>query len=190
MNYFTKWPEANAVLSKGLRHWLKCWLRTSATSEYRGNYIMTRAVTCESRPIQEVLLRLGGSKTRTTRLHPQSDDMVERCIKTVKEHLTKGRRIPPEGLGRKIAHHLSSLHDSTGLTPASLVFGRKLRLPCDLLFGVPPDKERPTIDHAANIVDHLHDIHSYVRQHLKLAIDLMKTRYDRLASCVGYYEGD
>jgi hypothetical protein len=30
---------------------------------------------------------LGVSKTRTTPLHPQSDGMVERYIKTVEEHL-------------------------------------------------------------------------------------------------------
>jgi hypothetical protein len=53
-----------------------------------------------------------------------------------------------------------------------------------------PDKERPTIDHAANLVDHLHDIHNYARQHLNLASDWMKTRYDRLANCARYQEGD
>jgi hypothetical protein len=77
-----------------------------------------------------------------------------------------------------------------GLTQASLVFGRELRLPCDLLFGTPPNRKRPTIDHVANFVDHLHDIHSYACQHLKLASDWMKTHYNRLANCTGYYEGD
>jgi hypothetical protein len=37
--------------------------------------------------IQEVLRRLGVSKTCTTPLHPQSDGMVEIYIKTVEEHL-------------------------------------------------------------------------------------------------------
>jgi hypothetical protein len=57
----------------------------------------------------------------------------------------------------------ASTYDTMGLIPASLVFGRELRLPCDLLFWAPPDKERPTIDHGANLVDHLHDIHNYAR---------------------------
>jgi hypothetical protein len=51
-------------------------------------------------------------------------------------------------------------HNTTGLTPASLVFGRELRLPCDLLFGMRPDKDKPTTDYAAGLVDHLHDIHT------------------------------
>jgi hypothetical protein len=32
-------------------------------------------------------------------------------------------------------------HDTMSLTPANLVFGRELYLPCDLLFGTPPDKK-------------------------------------------------
>jgi hypothetical protein len=70
------------------------------------------------------------------------------------------------------------------------VVEQELRLPCDLLFGVPPDKERPTTDYAAELVDHLHEIQEYASQNLKLASDHMKTRYDKLANSAGYQEGD
>jgi hypothetical protein len=40
----------------------------------------------------------------------------------------------------------------------------------------------------ANLVDHLHDIHNYAYQHLKLASDWMKTHYDKLANCVTHHE--
>jgi hypothetical protein len=72
-------------------------------------------------------------------------------------------------MGLKITHLLlayrASTHDTTGLIPASLVFGRELWLQCDLLSGATPtlEKERPTIDHAADLVDNLHDIHNYAR---------------------------
>jgi hypothetical protein len=36
-----------------------------------------------------MLQSLGVSKTRTTRLHPQSDGMAQRYIKTIEEHLRK-----------------------------------------------------------------------------------------------------
>jgi hypothetical protein len=45
----------------------------------------------------------------------------------------------------------ASTHDTTGLTAARLVFGRELRLPCDLLFGAPPEKERLITDRAADL---------------------------------------
>jgi hypothetical protein len=100
----------------------------------------------------------------------------------------KDRLIPPEGLGRKITLFLlayrASTHKTTGFTPASLVLGRELRLPCDLLFGASLPRNDP------HFVDHLHDIHNYVCQHLKLVTDRMKTRYDRMANCVGYHGDD
>jgi hypothetical protein len=79
--------------------------------------------------------------------------MVERYIKTTEEHLrkvvTSHQRDWDERLHLFLLAYRASTHDTTGFTPASLVFGRELRLPCDLLFGVPPDKERPTTDYAA-----------------------------------------
>jgi hypothetical protein len=120
--------------------------------------------------------------------------MVERYIKTVEEHLQKvvasHQRDWDERLHLFLPAYGASTHETTGLTPASLVFGRELRLPCDLLFGAPPDKERPTTDYAADLVDHLHDTHNYALQHLKLSSDRMKTLYDKLANCAGYHEGD
>jgi hypothetical protein len=85
---------------------------------------------------------------------------------------------------------MASADDTMGLTPASIVFRRELRLPCDPLSGAPTDKELPTIDHGANLLEHLHDIHNYAHKHLKLASDRMINRYNRMANCAGYPEGD
>jgi hypothetical protein len=43
-----------------------------------------------------------------------------------------------------------------------------------VLFGAPPDREQPTTDHVADLVDRIHDIHEYARKHLKLASGRMK----------------
>jgi hypothetical protein len=55
---------------------------------------------------------------------------------------------------------------------------------------VPPDKEQPTTDFAAELVDQLYDIHSFAQRNLKLASDRMRTRYDKLANSASYQEGD
>jgi transposase InsO family protein len=110
--------------------------------------------------LQEVLQCLGVSKMCTTPLHPQSDGIVECYINRIEEHLWKvimsHQRDWDERLPLFLLAYRTSTHNTTGLTPASLVFGRELQLPCDLLFGVPSDKERPTTDYAADLVDHLH----------------------------------
>jgi hypothetical protein len=120
--------------------------------------------------------------------------MVEHYNKTIEEHLGKvvasHQRNWDERLHLFLLAYRASTHDTMGLTPASLVFGRELRLPCDLLCGVPPNKERPTTDYATGLVDHLHDIHQYARQHLKLASKRIKTWYEKLANSTGYQKGN
>jgi hypothetical protein len=64
-------------------------------------------------------------KTRTTLLHTQSDGMVDR---TSKRWSTKEKSLHrTRGIGRQDCSSSSwpkaSIHDATGLTPASLVFG-------------------------------------------------------------------
>lgn len=34
--------------------------------------------------------------------------------------------------------YLSAIHESTGLTPNELIFGKDVRLPIDVMFGSPP----------------------------------------------------
>ena len=119
----------------------------------------------ESRLMQEVLARLGVKKTRTTPLHPQSDGMVERYVKTIEEHLRKvvstHQRDWDERLSVFLLAYRASTHETTGVTPASMVFGRELRLPRNLMFGAPPDKEQSRTDYTPDLVERLHDIHHF-----------------------------
>jgi hypothetical protein len=68
--------------------------------------------------------------------------MVERYVKTIEEHLRKvvstHQKDWDERLPIFLLAYRASTHDTTGMTPANMVFGRELRLPCDLLFGAPP----------------------------------------------------
>jgi hypothetical protein len=119
--------------------------------------------------------------------------MVGRYMKTVEEHMRKvvstHQRDWDERLPVFLLAYRASTH-TTGMTPTNMVFGRELRLPCDLLFGAPPDKEHSTKDYVADLVERLHDTHHYARRHLREARDRKKARYDRLANSTGYQEGD
>jgi transposase InsO family protein len=90
MDYVTKWPEAYAIpnqeaatVAEALVTNFFCCFRVPRElhSDQGRNF--------QSPLMQEVLQRLGVNKTRTTPLHPQSDGMVERYIKTVEEHMRK-----------------------------------------------------------------------------------------------------
>jgi hypothetical protein len=101
--------------------------------------------------MQEVLERLGVRKTRTTPLHLQSDGMFEHYVKTVKEHLrmvvSTHQRDWDGRLLVFLLTYRAATHETTSVTPASMVFERELHLPCDLMFRAPPDREvmQPTL---------------------------------------------
>jgi transposase InsO family protein len=89
MDHFTKWPEAYAIPSEEA---------STVAEELVTNFCHFRIPrelhndqgrNFESRLIQEVLQRSGVRKACTTPLHPQSNDMAEGYIKTVKGHLRK-----------------------------------------------------------------------------------------------------
>ena len=195
MDYFTKWPEVYAVPNQESRTIADClveelFCRFGVPLELHTD----QGRNFESNLLREVLERLGIHKTRTTPLHPQSDGMVERYIKTLEEHLKKvvanHQRDWDVRVPLFLLAYRSSIHDTTGLTPANLVFGRELRLPCDLMFGSPPGAEQPAVDYVEGLVDRLHDAHEMARQHIQVASDRMKTRYDRRANSQDFQQGD
>jgi transposase InsO family protein len=90
MDYFTKWPEVYAIPNQEASTVAEAlvtnfFCRFGIPRELHSDQVRN----FESHLLQEILQRLGVSKTRTTPLHPQSDGMVERYIKTIEEHLRK-----------------------------------------------------------------------------------------------------
>jgi hypothetical protein len=195
MDYFTKWPEVYPIPDQEAST-----VADALVTDFFCRFGVPRELhsdqgrNFESRLLQEVLQRLGVSKTRITPLHPQSDGMVERYVKTIEEHLRKVVSTHQgdwdERLPIFLLAYRASTHDTAGMTPANMVFGRKLRLPCDLLFGAPPDKEQSTTDYVADLVERQHDTHHYARPYLRVASDRMKVRYDSLANSAGFQDGD
>ncbi|GFX85049.1 retrovirus-related Pol polyprotein from transposon 412 [Trichonephila clavipes] len=45
----------------------------------------------------------------------------------------------------------SAVHETTGYSPSQMLFGRDLRLPCDLLFGSPPDTPSSPEEYVQNL---------------------------------------
>jgi hypothetical protein len=103
MDNITKRPEGYASPTKRHRQWQIPWWPTSAASEYRGSYTVIRAVTSESRLMQELLQSPGASKTCT-------DPCTHRwsawwsSISNGRGAPVKSRRIAWEGLGCVVAY--------------------------------------------------------------------------------------
>ena len=145
MDYFTKWPEIYAI--------------TNREASTVADALMTNLFCCfcapmelhndqgrnfESRLMQEVLDRLRFSKTKTTPFRPQSGGMVELYLKTIDEDMRKVvstlQRDWDERLSILLLAYRALTNETTGVTPAYMVYGRELRLTYDLMFGATPDR--------------------------------------------------
>jgi len=119
MDYFTKWPEVYAIPNQEAstvanalvtNFFCRFGVPMKLHSDQGRNF--------KSRLMQEVLERLRVNKTRMTPLHPQSDGMVERYVKTIEEHLRKvvstHQRDWDERLPIFLLAYRASTHETTG----------------------------------------------------------------------------
>ena len=69
----------------------------------------------------------------------------------------------------------TAIHESTGCTPASLMLGRDLRLPIDLLYSRPDEEpSRSASAYSKNLEAWLEQVQEFARSHLKLVSDRIK----------------
>ncbi|KMQ86926.1 integrase core domain protein [Lasius niger] len=195
---FTKWVEAFPVKN----------IRAKTVAEVFVNQFVSRhgvpveihtdqGKNFESQLFSELMRLLGIRKTRTTALHPQSDGQVERQHQTIVNYLAKyisqNQKNWDQWVSMFLLAYRSSKHESTGVTPAELYFGRELRLPVDLLQGSPRfDNEKlpPGRDFVENLKQKLEEIHSGIRERMILKSCQMKARYDRKVRGIHFKEGE
>lgn len=195
MDYFSKWPEVFAIPNQ----------EASTIADVLVENVFSRfgvpmelhsdqGRNFESKLFQRLCDLMGIHKTRTTALHPQSDGMVERFNKTIEDHLSKvvegHQQDWDQYLPLFLMAYRSAVHDTTGMTPAMVLFGRELRLPCDILFGCPDREPSNVEDYTDELREKLLDIHELVRKKMDIASDRMKTRYDLKANSTGFHQGD
>ncbi|GFY18173.1 retrovirus-related Pol polyprotein from transposon 412 [Trichonephila clavipes] len=99
-------------------------------------------------------------------------------------------RLGPESSSLFLLAYRSAVHETTGYSPSQMLFGRDLRLPCDLLFGRPPDTPSSPEEYVQNLQARFEDVHNLARERINLRTEKMKTRYDTKATGHQFKEGD
>ena len=102
--------------------------------------------------------------------------MVERFNRTLEDQLAKfvdyHQRDWDEHIPYLMLAYRSAIHESTGCTPAKVIFGRDLWLPIDLHLGRPEEEVLSSaVDYTGDLCEKLKRVHHYARNHLKLASD-------------------
>ena len=195
-DYFTKWTEAYAIPNQEA-----VTIARVLTEEFISRYGVPMEIhsdqgrNFESSLFKEVLSILGLDKTRTTPLRPQSDGMVERFNRTLKNMLSKFVKDNVSDwdchLPLLMMAYRSSVHETTGCSPSELMFGREIRLPVDLMFGAPESEKDLTdaCDYALSLQDKIRKVHGYAREHLTIESERQKRKYNKRLNQKTYGRG-
>ncbi len=145
-------------------------------------------------PVLRDVQAVKDQQDRTITLHSLSDGMMEWFNRTLLQHLSTVVDGHQEDWGHCIPLFMqayrSSIHERTHHKPRKVIFGHKLKLPCDLEFETPPEKTTPINGFVIEMTNHLSRTHKIVKNKLHLASNRMKTRYDICANSPGFSTGD
>ena len=183
-DYFTKWKEAyplkNMEASSVARVFVNDFVCRFGVPE---SLHTDQGRNFESALIKEICQLLGVRKTRTTPYHPQSDGLVERFNKTVLEMLSMAVQqdedkwdllLPPLLLAYR-----TSVHETTGATPFSLMFGRDPRLPEDIMYGIPSETYDSTERYSQTLIGRMRRAYQLAQEKAKSKQSHQKEEYDK-----------
>ena len=156
MDHFTKWCEAfptkdqkaQTVAKILVSKLFSCFGPPTVLHSDQGRNF-------DSLLMHEIYNVMGLKKTRTTAYHPQCDGQVERQNQTLQNIITafvSQHSIDwDEWLDQAVFAYNTSAHESTGISPYELVFGRPARMPIEVELGVPLQNPSSQADYAQSL---------------------------------------
>ena len=129
--------------------------------------------------------------------HTQTDGLVERFNKTLKQMLKKAMDADGKNWDQLLPHVLFAVREvpqaSTGFSPFELLYGRRPRGILDLAkeaWESQPSPHRTTLDHVEHMRDRMAQVWPIVRDHLQRAQQAQARVYDRGAQLRVFHPGD
>lgn len=137
-------------------------------------------------------------KTRTTPYHPQSDGMVERMNRTIKDMLSKYINANQTDWDRFVdgivLAYNTTPHETTRISPYRLVFGKEAKLPINVLTEnenfTTSEKEANKAVYVRDLEEKLSTIHEQAREITKEASQRQKNYFDRNVRETNYEVGE
>ena len=194
-DYFTRWTEAYpipnqeaaTVASKLVDEF---FFRFSPPEQLHSD----QGRNFESEVISEVCKLLGVVKSRTTPYHTQSDCLVERFNRTLMDMLATAVRERPfqweSHLRRLCLAYNTSIHPTTGYSPFFLMFGRQVRMPIDVMYGIPTTQISTAPQYVADLHSSLNAAYEHVRERMGCKLERQKELYNKKAHGQPFEPGD
>eukprot|EP00795_Rhopilema_esculentum_P007318 gene7318-13030_t len=125
----------------------------------------------ESKIFQSLMQGLGIDKRRTTAYNPRSNGLTEQSNSIVKTYLTAAleqnklvSNVWDKWLREACYAYNTSVHSTTGFSPAELMFGRRFRVPIDILYGTFENTESNLS--LQSYKDNLNSMYDTAREHM------------------------
>ena len=132
MDAHSKWMEVHSTNSATSTATIELLRKSFATLGLPEVVVSDNATAFTSSEFVEFLKRNGIRHVRTPPYHPASNGLAERAVQTFKEGF---KRLQDGSINTRISRFLFKYrltpHSSTGVSPAELMFGRKLRSQLD-----------------------------------------------------------
>lgn len=194
-DYFTRWTEAYSIPNQEATT-----VASKLVNEFFFRFSPPERIhsdqgrNFESEIIREVCKLLGVVKSRTTPYHPQSDGLVERFNRTMLDMLAKAVRERPfeweSHLQRLCLAYNTSIHPTTGYSPFFLMFGRKVRMPVDIMYGSSTPQKLTVPQYVADLRASLSAAYEGVRKEMGCKLERQKELYNKKAHGEPYNPGD
>ena len=135
----------------------------------------------EANLFQSLMKMFGVKKLRTTGYNPRANGLTEKANEFIKNYLASYVNYSDQEWDlwcREAAYaYNSSVHSSTGFTPAKLMFGRDYRVPLDVLYNVRNDSHAfTTVSQYERTLQNLYEI---ARQNMEARQVAAATYYDK-----------
>ena len=197
IDHFTKWTEMFPMRNQEASTIARILVdRVFCVYGLPMQILTDRGQNFESELFQEICKRLSIDKIRTTAYKPSTNGNIERFHSTLNSLLAKwvadNKKNWDEQLPAVAFAYRTSVQETTGFTPFSLMFGREARIPADIVYGTPQDDTRfnSAVDFVAARQDKLREAFEVVRQHLGTSAVRRKAAYDMRTRPHSYNIGD
>ena len=197
VDYATRYPEAlplRAATAKAVaRELMLLFSRVGIARE-----VLTDQGSCfMSRVLKELLSLLQVTQLRTSVYHPQTDGLVERFNRTLKQMLKKAMSTDGKNWDQLLPHVLFAVREvpqaSTGFSPFELLYGRRPRGILDIAkeaWESQPSPYRTTLEHVEQVKDRMVQVWPIVRDHLQRAQQAQARVYNWGAQLRVFRPGD
>ena len=202
VDYFTRWIEVFA-----LRSTTSGDIADILNNEVFSRFGLPRYMVSDNGPqfisnlFQSFCQTLGIKQNYTANYHPQSN-MTERVNRTLKPLIAIYAQQQPQSWDKeiqKLAFAIrTAVNETTGETPAFMMFGRDPRGPMDTIMGQPINEppistetdNRQIQEYRVNLISKLREAYNFIREHSEIEKLKQKARYDQRTTKRKYEEGD